>query len=313
MKIKILKRLIPTISLGLTLLATFELRAQEVVQVKSGKALLNLSGAPASAGTEFFSINAEGKRKAILRIRQVKGDRAIADVVKGTAEPGHTLQMRGGGGSSAPARTQEVTTAPAAEPKEERRQRPRGFLGRMLKRGTGVGILGGLAQNSMSLTAKKSGVSEDLSLAGNSFNLMGFYDYDLSKSFTVRARAGLETFSAKGTAKNAVVCSNSTSCDVGFNYLSGEAAAHFNFMQGKTRAWAGAGFAFMFVMTKSSSISNLDTSNATNNMMYLSTGADFDMGRGAFVPVSFDYGLFPGSAGVNANSMILRAGYGWRY
>lgn len=286
--------------------------AQEIIQVKGTKALINLSGTEASVGSDVFAVDSAGKRRAILRIRQVKGDRAVADVVKGTAQTGQSIQARGGG-SAAPAPTQARSQEASEESDDGRAKRPRGFLGQFLKRGTAAGALAGLSQNTMSLTAKRGNDSEDLTLSGNSFNLVGFYDYDLSKSFTIRTKAGIENFDVKGTATKSTVCNDSTACDVGFMYLAGEASAHFNFMTGKTRAYVGAGLAFLFAMGKKSSVSNLDTSNATNQMILLGGGADINMGGGAFVPVSFEYGMFPGSATVKATSMLLRAGYGWRF
>ena len=309
-----LKPALRTISLLALLLCSRPTLAQEIIQLKGTKALINLSGTEAAAGTEFFALDSGGKKRALLKIRQVKGDRAIAEVIKGSAQTGQSLQVRGAAAAApAEARVQDVPSEDGASSGgEDRAKRPRGFLGQFLKRGTATGVLAGLAQNSMSLTGKGGGFTEELTLAGNSFNVMGFYDYDLSKSFTIRTKVGIETFDVKGSAKNAAVCNNSTACDVGFTYLSGEASAHFNFMTGKTRAWAGAGLAFLFAATKKSTVANLDTSTATNNMILLGGGADFSVGSGRFIPVSFEHGIFPAST-VKASSMLLRAGYGWRY
>lgn len=285
--------------------------AQEIIQVKGNKALINLSGTEASVGGEFYAVDTAGKKRGLLKVRQVKGDRAVADVIKGSAQTGQSVQPRAASGATPTATASATAESDSGD--EGRAKRPRGFLGQFLKRGTAAGVLAGLSQNSMSLTAKRGTASEDLSLSGNSFNLVGFYDYDLSKSFTIRTKLGIENFDVKGTASNAAVCSDSTACDVGFMYLAGEASAHFNFMTGKTRAYVGAGLAFLFAMGKKSTVSNLDTSNATNQMILLGGGADINMGGGAFVPVSFEYGMFPGSATVKATSMLLRAGYGWRF
>jgi hypothetical protein len=309
-----LKPALRTISLLALLLGFCPAMAQEIIQLKGTKALINLSGSEASAGTEFFALDSGGKKRAILRVRQVKGDRAIADVIKGSAKTGQSLQPRGGAAAApAEARVQDVASEDDGRASgEDRVARPRGFLGQFLKRGTAVGVLGGFAQNSMSLTGKGGGFTEDLTLTGNSFNVMGFYDYDLSKSFTIRSKAGIETFDVKASANNAAICSNSTTCDVSFTYLSGEISAHFNFMTGKTRAWAGAGLAFLLAVAKKSTVTNLDASNATNNMILLGAGADISVGSGRFIPVSFEYGMFPAST-VKATSILLRAGYGWRF
>ena len=158
-----LKPALRTISLAL-LLSSAPALAQEIVQLKGTKALINLSGLEASAGTEFFAVDSGGKKRAILKVRQVKGDRAIADVIKGSAKTGQSVQVRGGAAAAAPseARVQDVPTEDGSGGGEDRAKRPRGFLGQFLKRGTAAGVLAGLSQNSMSLTGKGGGFTEEL-------------------------------------------------------------------------------------------------------------------------------------------------------
>lgn len=274
--------------------------AQEVSQVKGTKALMNLGGTPASPGDEIYTLDSEGKRRGLVQIKQIKGDKAIGEIIKGRVEPGMSLKSKS-----------ELSSSRETQ-NEEKSSRPKGFLGSFLKRGTALGFMGGLASNSMALTAKKGSTSEDLALASTSFNVVGFYDYDFSPMFTTRFKAGIENFDVKGSAKNTSVCSDSSSCEVGFTYLSGAASGHFNFMRGSTRAYASVGGAFLIAMTKKSNISNLDTSSSTNQVIYIGGGADIGMGKGAFIPLSFEYGIYPGST-VKATSMTLRAGYAWRY
>lgn len=300
--------------------------AGEVLQVKGSKALLNIGDLAVSQGSEVYALNPEGKKKGLLVIRQVRNDKAVAELTKGTAEPGWSLMVKGG---SAPAPAPSESDSSGEEPntervqdvqgsaqqQQDRAQRPKGFLGKFLKRGTAAGVMVGMAQNSMALTSKQSGVagvSEDISLKGNSYNLTGFYDYDFSKSITVRGVVGMETFDVSGTSSKPV-CSNGTSCSASFTYLAGEAHGHYNFMRGKTRGWVGAGFLFLLTMAKSSTITSLDASNSTNQMITFEGGADIDMGKGHFIPVSLEYGLYPGSSSVKAQSLFLRAGYGWRF
>lgn len=294
--------------------------AGEVLQVKGSKVLLNIGDVPVSQGSEVYAINPENKRKGLMTIRQIRDDKAVAELTKGRAEPGWTLRAKDGGApkdpaaaeSAPPAKSERVQDVADESAAPDRAQRPRGFFGKYLKRGTGVGIQAGLAQNSMSLTSKQGTLSEDLSLKGNSYNLVGFYDYDFSKTFTLRSVLGMETFNVSGTSTQAV-CNAGTDCSVSFTYLAGEAHAHYNVVPGNTRVWIGAGFLFLFNVAKSSTVTSLDTSNATNQMFTLEGGADVDLGKGHFVPVSFEYGLYPGSSSVKAQSLALRAGYGWRF
>jgi hypothetical protein len=299
----------------LTLLLAAPAWSDQISQVKGTKALINLDGEEAEVGAEYFAVDSSGKKRALLKIKQVRSGKAVAEITKGSASAGMSLTLRGGNArrDDGP-RVKDVSSeeeAPVVQ--EDRARRPRGWFGQFFKRGTATGVIGGLAQNSMSLTAKKGTASEELSLSANSFNVLGFYDYDLSSTWTLHGRAGIETFSAKGTASNAAVCNDSTSCEVSFTYLSGEGHIRYNFMRGKTRAYASAGAAFLIAASKSSSVSNLDTSTSTNQMLLFGGGADFSLGRGNFVPVSLEYAMFPGSSSVKATSLFIRGGYGWRF
>jgi hypothetical protein len=42
-----------------------------------------------------------------------------------------------------------------------------------------------------------------------------------------------------------------------------------------------------------------------------SAGMDISLNNKTYIPVSFEYGLFPSSATVKANIIFLRAGYAW--
>ena len=96
-------------------------------------------------------------------------------------------------------------------------------------------------------------------------------------------------------------------------YLSGEGVIKLNFVSGLSRYYVSGGGGFFFVLSKSSSIVNLDTSNATNQIILLGAGGDIGLSKKTFIPFSLEYGLFPGSASVKASMMFVRAGYGWRY
>ena len=318
---------------ALLCLSSFSVFAGDITQVKGTKALINLGGEPASPGSEFFGIDGAGKKKAILRVTQVKNDRAIAEIIKGVAQVGMGIQSKApSAGSSQNATTSSAPTSapvtspapsvadPSAPEASAHSSRPKGFLGKFLGHGSALGIDLGVAQDTMTLTAKRvvnsATYSQDVTMNGNSFNLMGFYDFDATPWFSIELRAGIENFTTTGSVSqlNAPVCTDSTSCTVNFMYLAGEGMAKFNFIHSRSRYWVGAGGAFLLVASKSSSVANLDTTNATNQMILLGAGGDIALGKGAtFIPFMLEYGLFPGSSSVKATAINLRAGYGWRY
>src|SRR5262245_720959 len=80
------------------------LYAAQVTKVKGKSALVTLQGTAAAAGDRFYAMEG-GKKKAIIQIAKVKGDKAIAKVVKGTAAAGMSLSpapaASGGGAATA--------------------------------------------------------------------------------------------------------------------------------------------------------------------------------------------------------------------
>ena len=279
-----------TLFIGISLSSSL-LWAASVTQVKGNKVLINLDGMSASPGSSVYIVDSSGKKVGLATLRQVKGGKALAEITKGRAANGMTVQARS-------ASTGSMSTE-ARGSSRRRGKHP-------------VGVLLGYSMNNMSLAVQNGGgLSEDVQLKDSSFSIKGFYDYDMSPDFTIRAATGLESFSAKGTTVQSI-CANgaSTSCEVAFNYLAFEGSAHYNFLTGKTRAWVGLGYSFLMSMSKSNNIPNLSTDSSTNQMILVSGGAEFWTSRTSFFPVVVEYGMFPGSSNVTANAIYVRGGYG---
>lgn len=270
--------------IGVSLTTSF-LWAASVTQVKGKQIIIQLDGMSASLGSSVYLIDSGGKKVGIATLKQIKGDRALGQMIKGRAADGMTVEARSSSSAG-------------------------GRRGRYP-----VGVLLGMGMNSMSLIVQNtSGASENASLKDTSFSFKGFYDYNMSPEFTIRAATGLETFSAKGNTATPI-CENgkSTTCSVAFNYLAFEGSAQYNFLTGKTRAWAGLGYSFLLGMSKSNNIPNLSTDSSTNQMVLISGGADFWLGPSRFIPVVVEYGMFPGSSNVTANAIYVRGGYGMTF
>lgn len=275
--------------------------AASVIQVKGNRALLVLQGLPAQPGTELFALDAQQKRRAVLRVLQVKGDRAIAQITKGAASPGMLLIIRQSRPSARP--PQDNMFVQEAVPDRYSTQK------RLTK---AWGILGGMAMSTMSLTAKTPLIEESLTMKGNSFNVKGFFDYPFSQSFNLRFVTGLETIGVSGTSQNLDVCSGSTTCSLSLNYLTLEGDAQLNLMNSSSmRFYLTGGFGFLLAMSKANNITNLEATG-TNQVLLLGAGVDIKMGRTSFIPIVFEYGMFP-FAGLSLSSMYLRAGYGMAF
>jgi hypothetical protein len=284
--------------------------AGEVKQVKGTKALLVLSEAEAQVGAQFYVLSSEGKKIGIIEIKQSKNGRAIAEILKGRAEVGGSLLSKAAGAAGAASKTTAATQSentPSSGDSEDTGS------GRSSRRKYPIGILAGMTINSfaMNIGPKTSTSRDSGALTGTGFNLKAFGDYDFTKKLTFRAAVGVETFAASGSIAHTYCDSgNSASCSVNFMYLGFEGSGHYNYLTGKTKAWVGLGYSYLLQASSSNNIPNLDTGTGSNQMILVSTGADFGLSKGQFIPVVVEYGLFPGSADVKATSIFIRGGYG---
>lgn len=270
--------------------------AAEIINIKGTKVLIDLQGLNAKPGDEFYGMNAENKKKAILKIGQVKNGKAVAEITKGTPEVGFSLQPR-----VAP------TAAPEQAKKKPRKEKEQITSLRATPPGWGVTL--NVLMNTMSATFTGStGAKVSTNLKGNSFGVNGFYDYPFSKQLILRGMGGYDQYQLSGSVTNND-CDNSTTCSVNVNYLSGYGIARYNLMTGATRPWVGGGLGYLFALSKASTV--LKTSEITSNLLYMvSIGVDVQMKKN-FLPIQFDYGMFPSSDTVKATTMFLRVGWGF--
>src|SRR5690242_1454548 len=57
--------------------------AGDVTKVKGSGALIDLKGEAASPGDLFYTLSSDGKKRGIIQITKVKGDKAIGKIMKG--------------------------------------------------------------------------------------------------------------------------------------------------------------------------------------------------------------------------------------
>lgn len=254
-------------------------QAFKIITVKGGKALIDLEGETARVGEQFFAVGPDGKRKAALTINQVKGQKAIAKIDKGQAREGFSLEPR-----------EQKSNVRASKDK------------------SAWGLSAGYAMNKM--TVKPTGGTVDLS--GSSFSVLGFYQTDLDKNFSVKLSGGYQSLVANGTSATAL-CTGSTNCNVNIGYLGLNALVRYTLVQNRTLSfWGGAGLGFLFAVSKSSNI--LDTTKITTNQTINGAlGVDYHLSKKEFIPLQFEYAMFPDNSSSSASQMILSAGYGWDF
>lgn len=270
--------------------------AATIQSIKSEKMLITLNGQNVQVGERFFVLNGDGKKKALIRIRQVKEDRAIAELIKGQVQVGFKL-------SNTPSSASSPSSTVASPTRKS-------YTRANAQAGNSWGVLGSLLQSDMQVSFIPASTSTKTSVAmkGTSYGVLGFYDYTLSPEIQLRALGGLESFKVSGTG-GATDCDGGSNCNVDITYLSTYGGAKYYFYNRNFKLWAGASYGFLFAMNKASTV--LKTADITSNQLWvLSFGMDYPLAKNAFIPLSIDYGIFPSSATVKANILYLRAGWG---
>lgn len=271
--------------------------AASILQVKGKKAMIDTEGLDlVEPGTELVAIDGAGKRRGLLRVVQIKGNRAVAEIAKGRAEAGFEVESRTGSsaGSMSRAEADPGLDVPSAS-------------------GKSAGFLLGLVQTSMSASFKAGTgtLTRDITatMGGSSFALSGYYDYPITPRLQIRGMAGYEQLSAAGSIDTAD-CSGTTTCDFKVSYLSLYGLGKFNFSTRPSRFWLTGGAGFLIAMSKASTV--LNTSQiSTNQIFSVGLGYDVSLGRRKLMPISLEYGLFPPSDTVKATIITVRAGYAW--
>lgn len=260
--------------------------AAKITTVKQGKGLVDLEGDSAESGDRFFAVDSNGKKKALVEVKQVKGGKAIVAVVKGNIVAGYSMTATGkGGGSGGSGGGKSLAGSNRAS----------------------WGLTVGMINSSM--TAKTTAGS--VTMTGSSFDLLGYYQTYLDKNINVRIFGGYQTMKVAGSGS--VSCNGSTNCTADLSYLGLGALVRYSFYRTQSMEFSvGGGLGFLFAMSKSSNI--LDTSKITTNQTVIgSLGMDYHLSRKNYIPVQLDYAMFPDNNTSSATQMAIRAGYGWSF
>ncbi len=275
-------KLILSLLLSLSLKVSFA-QAATISKLKGTKVLIATEGSNLKINEQYFGVNSSGKKRTLLRISAIKGQQAIAEVIKGNPEVGLTLVAASGSKKKSERPNQASSTSKLSH----------------------MGLLGSYLMNKMTVKFSINGTEYSTAMVGTGFGLLGYYDYDLSSQFQLRGLGGIEQFQV------AEACTTLSACNANITYLSGYGLGKYNFIKGPTSAWVGGGLGFLYALSKSSTV--LDSSLITSTYtITLSGGVDFNMGDKNYLPVVLDYSIFPSSASVTASYIALRVGWGWR-
>ena len=281
--------------------------AAEIQQIKGKKALVGLAPGELNMGDEVYAVDVGGKRRGLLKISQVKGNKAVAEILKGKPAVGHSLQVKGSASSAS------ADAGPA--PEENLASTARPPLGFMKRGKSALGFALSQSSNSLAIQASNLSITESIKLKSSTIGFHAHVDLQQSRNLTWRFGAGYQSFGGKGTANTASFCSGSKNCELAISYLTAEGWLQFNLLntQSRARAWVGAGGDFMIKVSKKTNFTDLPV-DPWITFLFGSVGGDIPLSQGSAVTLAFDYGLQPTAPKNAAVSLtMLRLGFSFLY
>lgn len=272
--------------------------AIQILKTKENKVLIDLEGETASTDQLLYMLNEEGKKIGLAKIIQIKGERAIAVLTKGTSKGTYSAALIEMKTDAENGRTTKTNTEPKIF-------RPNAWK---------LSSVVSLSMNNMK-TRRSDGTlptpnQEDVMLTGTGLGVTGILDFPFKK-IVLRGTLGYEPYVGSGTAQY-LSCASLTSrdCNVNIQYLSAGGYIRYNLTNPSNQIWLGLGATGKYPLGKSSSA--LRTDDIQSTMTYaLAGGFDYYLDTTRFIPFSVDYQNFLSSDTVTANLVIIRGGYGW--
>ena len=272
--------------LSFFLIANSVVQAGIIQQVKNDKVLMTLDDAQVQIGDQFYGINSDKKKTSVLEITTIKNLKAVAKIIKGTAQVNDTTEKKPistilkSGNSTTP--TVPATQKNASVSKNN-------FI-RYDRSKFAVNLLMSADKISTKQTdTQPLPQSEDVDLTGNNFGIAASIDVQIIDWVDLRAFAGYEILKVKATSQF-LSCAgkSSTDCNADINYLSFGGIIRFKYIKDNFEYWGGLGASIKQPLTKkSTALKEPDIARA--NTLIGAIGLDYYINNNYFVPVSFEY------------------------
>jgi hypothetical protein len=273
-----------------------------VEKVRGNAVLVNGEELPLNVGDEFLT-SSDGERKTgWIRIKNIKNNRAVAEILKGSVSVGQRL---------IPKATSKNRSDDSGSHGADVRDRSRG------KRAWG--LLLGYSMDSMKFTAGDSNVppvhTEPASLSGSSYKLKGFYDRPWTDTFGLRLLGGLDGFNGTYSAQSAVINRNgAATSSVSVTFIALEAEIFWNiYKTQRVTYWLGAGYSFEYAMSSSTNLYSLQMNSSYTNSIFFGGGANIQISATNFIPVAIHYNYYVAGSGITQSAINLYGGYGWYF
>lgn len=274
----------------LTLFLTAPAWSNTVKQVKGQRVLMELSTPDDFAeGDRVFALDDAGKRKGLITIEKIKGERALGKVSKGSVQPNATLAKAGGGATSK---------------KPGKSSSNKKFA---------LGIMAGGAYDTMSVkVSTATGVLiETINMSGTGFSIKAVADYDFTSYLGLRLFLGMEQFNTSAKAQNPLSCDGGA-CKTEISYITLDAWGRYALTEGSSKIWLGAGAGLLSPGAKTSNALDKESIGSTF-AFYLGGGVDFKLDGDLYIPTQVDYAILPSSEQVTAAIIAVRFGIAKRF
>jgi hypothetical protein len=277
-------------TLAMLTLSLSAARAADVIQAKDGRVLIRFTpGSETIKEGEKYFVMVDEKKRAIVEIKQVKGDKAIGQVVKsssGAALTGGKLKFAQTGGASA---------SKTANNSHGRRARSRsGAMSSRPSADMSWGVLGAYGLDSQTI--------KSISLSGSGYELKGFFATPLIDNLDLVGRVGYEKFLVTGK-------SNLGNEKVDIQFLSADGLFQYNFTESSVVPYVMAGMAFKYPLSQSSG--GLLVEKSTIQAVALAGGGvNWNFSQNWYACFQAEYSYFLMQTDVTTSVIAIRAGLG---
>jgi len=244
-----------------------------VTMVKNNKILLDFKNEIVNVKDQFFILNAENKKVAIVQVAILKNEKAIAEVLKGTALYGQKTMPRPMSKSS------ESLMAAESE-----------FIRFDLLQ---IGFHFKYISNSIAAKQQDTTIpfpnQETVTMTGGNFGMAISADNALSDWLKTQSEINYEILDITGTAQfNSCDGKTSKNCTTKITYLGLQGLIRYDFIALDSSFWVGLGGAVKFLISKNSTALNIQGLTHSDSMTF-ATGVDFHLNNKNYLPVSLEY------------------------
>ena len=267
-------------------------QAGRVVKVKGKKVYIILDNSEVNSVFKndiMYLTTTTGKKKALIKIKGIKGDKAIAVIGKGKARKGYLTKAKAG-------KKKKRREDPIEEPMEEASEVAQTDADDDVGSGMMLGIMGAFG------TATQN-VANVADMSGSSMGFKGIFDYELFSGLGVKSQIGLDNVSVSGN-------SGSQQFETTISYLAIDLLLRYNWMIASSFGlYFNGGMGIYSPMSTDLGTNAALQEDSISTTSLLIFGAGFVIPFGSWqIQLGGDYLYFPPSEDVDTSVIAAKLG-----